>query len=842
MGVPTAGDDATFISGDFQDASTTYTVTTSGNSIQNATVSIVDLTFNLGGNLTISNALTGNNFVRVTGTGTLSANSIAGNQLTIGKGATVTTSSFSAQNAIVTGGTFDTGNFQQGSVQISQGSTVTSTTVTLSNNFGASTLDGSSWNATGLFKVNNAFSLTIKNGGTLTSGSAETDGAGGVTVDGAGASWKITNDAAIKSTTGTTGAGLDAEHGGLATVGGNLTVSNGGTVFANFYSTTGASEVDVTGKVDVSAASQVYVGQGATLTSAGVVSRSSPFDAGGASNGGILTIGGTWTNTGSFVVGESGSSASNAGNDLQLLTGGTLTTTADLIVGQGAQFSTFEVGNNASVKNVNGVLAQNTGSRTDAFVGSFGGTNSKWTNSGTLTVADAGTANLTVDAGGTVTNTAATVGNQAGSIGFVNVTDGGSWTVNGNLSSSAPLPMGARALRWTVGFGGHLTITGSTLTLGRDAGSVGALTIDNGFAKGTQFNFTGALQVGLAGTGTLQILDGFVLDQGAQSLVLGGQGTANGTLRVSDDTAKQFKSPTQTTYKSTNLTVGSLGQGTLTIANNGFVQTTGNAIVAEMTGSHGMATITDAGSLWQVDGNLIVGDSGSDTTAAIGSSRSRQRRHAQGQRRAIRASVRETGSQRTLVVDGTTSTVHGHRGDQPRDRAPWHRHSATAKRRAIYHRLDYAGLAVRWCGPNQRDGNGHQPDRQWRAHRRGHIPRCGGEHLRFWVARGPIERRPWRQSNARHRRQRRISSSRAITARPAPSIFPGSNPLLQKAERKWHHHRRPGRHWHLRYFEWRKIHRHLAGSRAGHRRRWDADRDGQRRRQMTRPSSGLLLP
>ncbi|MEI9898252.1 MAG: hypothetical protein WDN28_31445 [Chthoniobacter sp.] len=648
MGVPTAGDDA-----EFDGNALTYTVSVSGNAIQNVSVTASDVTFNLGGNLTISNALTMgvHGFIRVTGSGTLTADTINADQFTIGSGTTVTTSSFAALTLTVTGATFNSGNYQHASAQISQGSTVTSTTVLLDSAFGPSTLDASSWKVSGLFEATNAYALTIKNGGTLTSGSGLTKQSGGVVIDGAGSSWKITNDATVSSSSGANG-GLEVERGGVATIGGNLFINNGGAVFGNFSDTTGASRIDVTGKVDLGSAGSIYLGEGATLTSAGVVTRASAFDGGSAAVGATLDIAGTWTNTGGFVIGESGQNTVSSSADLRVSSGGQLTTSADLIVGQGAAFSTLLVGNDAVVKNVNGVLAQNAGSRTDASVG---GTNSQWTNSGTLTVADAGTANLEISGGGTVTDTAATVGNQAGSKGFVSVMNGGTWTVNGNLVIGAA---GMSQGTVTDGFGGHLTVTGSTLTLGRDAGSVGSLSLDNGFALGTTFTFTGDLEVGLAGKGTLEILDGFQLDQGAKSLVLGGQATANGTLRVSDDIAGSFNSPTRTTYKSTNLTVGSLGTGTLDIENNGFVQTTGNAVVGEMAGSNGMATITGTGSLWQVDGNLVVGQSGSADNRATGVVVVAD----SGELKVNGAQLvlgQETGSQGTLVVDGANSKVTG---------------------------------------------------------------------------------------------------------------------------------------------------------------------------------------
>ncbi len=545
------------------------------------------------------------------------------------------------------------GEFRGNVVQLDGGSRITSGLTTLDSNFGPSMLDGAStWTVNGPFKTINAYALTLTGGSTLTSSTGLTTHSAGVTIE-EGSAWQIADDATIQSSTGTSG-GLQVERGGVSTIGGNLFVNNGGVVFANYASTVGDSHIDVTGRVDLASAGQVFVGQGANVTSAGLVSRASAFDDGGAVVGADVTVQGTWTDTGSVVIGESGQNSSSTANSLTLNNGGKLTTPGNLTIGQGAAFNSFIAGNNSMISNLNGLLAQNAGSQTTASV--FG----TWTNSGTLTVADGGAATLAIGnssgAVGAVTSGAATVGNQAGSNGFVDIEGGGKWTVNGNLVIGAA---GMSVGRVAAGFGGHLMVSGSMITLGRDAGSIGTLSLDDAFGHGSQLDFTGDLEVGRAGKGTLEVLDGFQLDQGAKTLVLGGQATANGTLRVSDDYAQfGFPAATQTLYKSTNLTIGSLGTGTLTVENNGSVQTTGDAFLGEMAGGTGMATITGTGSKWRVDGSIVIGKNGnflpdraSHMTIADGGALT-----VNGQFLTI---GQEPGSVGTLTIDGFGSKFMG---------------------------------------------------------------------------------------------------------------------------------------------------------------------------------------
>src|SRR5690606_6688483 len=54
----------------------------------------------------------------------------------------------------------------------------------------------------------------------------------------------------------------------------------------------------------------------------------------------------------------------------------------------------------------------------------------------------------------------------------------------------------------------------------------------------------------------------------------------------------------------------SLGDGYLTISGGGLVASANNALLGELDGAFGRAIVTDAGSLWDHQGGLFVGNGG----------------------------------------------------------------------------------------------------------------------------------------------------------------------------------------------------------------------------------------
>ncbi|MBX9800380.1 MAG: autotransporter outer membrane beta-barrel domain-containing protein [Burkholderiaceae bacterium] len=170
-----------------------------------------------------------------------------------------------------------------------------------------------------------------------------------------------------------------------------------------------------------------------------------------------------------------------------------------------------------------------------------------WDVGGDLAVGDTGIGTLLIDAGGTVTNDWAYIGNTG--------TGNGTITVQG-----------------TDGMGNASTWTSSGRVLvGVSASSIGALNILNG---------------------------GVVRNSG--SAVIGYDGGSTGTVLVSG-AGSTWENPLTQSFQ-----IGTSGNGTLLINNGGTVHS-GQAIIGFGGGSNGHVTVTGLGSLWDPVDNIYVG-------------------------------------------------------------------------------------------------------------------------------------------------------------------------------------------------------------------------------------------
>ena len=241
------------------------------------------------------------------------------------------------------------------------------------------------------------------------------------------------------------------------------------------------------------------------------------------------------------------------------------------------------------------------------------GTGSSISVSQGILVGDGGYGFLAVLSGGQVTSGSSYAAGGAKSYGVTSqpgsaniVIDGvsSSWTISGNADFGET---GVAAA--TVQNNGNLNISG-TLTLGDQSTGSGTLTVQ---ADGT-------IQSGAA--------------------TLGNQAGATGFANVSNIN-------TLWTVDG-DLTVGNSGQGTLTLSNNGEVITTGDGILGSQTGSTGTATITDAGTEWQINGELKVGDKGDGTMSV---------ENGGAVSVAGNVAIADSGGTSTLTLDGNVSRL-----------------------------------------------------------------------------------------------------------------------------------------------------------------------------------------
>ena len=186
------------------------------------------------------------------------------------------------------------------------------------------------------------------------------------------------------------------------------------------------------------------------------------------------------------------------------------------------------------------------------------------------------------------------LGNVAGSTGFLTITTSGS--------------LGTAALRPDLytGYNGAGTLTvndngrvdGRQFNVGLQTGSTGTAAITGPNAAA---DFTDVTLIGGTGTGTVNVTSGGTLTS-ALSATLGGSLGGDGTATVSG-------SGSSWTMASTS-TVGSAGDGTLTISSGGLVSTTGAVTLGNLATGFGTATVTGAGSRWNLSGFQTVGGAG----------------------------------------------------------------------------------------------------------------------------------------------------------------------------------------------------------------------------------------
>ena len=238
------------------------------------------------------------------------------------------------------------------------------------------------------------------------------------------------------------------------------------------------------------------------------------------------------------------------------------------------------------------------------------------TSAGTLNVSGSGSS-LALDS-----TTNFSIGNSAG-LGqhVVNVTDGGSLGIN--LNTSAELQIGTSGIlninNATVVHnqaGGALTIDGdlniagggslasavSEVSIAQSSGSQSQVSVSG---AGTVWNNTGTMRVGLGGNGSLDILDGGVVNNDGDATVSSILGSGSGLVTVNG--------PGSQWNVSQEIGVGGTdesGNDSLQIENGGLV-TSQSGRIGNFDDGVGNVTVNGSGSRWENSSFLHVGDLGS---------------------------------------------------------------------------------------------------------------------------------------------------------------------------------------------------------------------------------------
>ncbi|HLG45783.1 MAG TPA: autotransporter domain-containing protein [Reyranella sp.] len=406
-----------------------------------------------------------------------------------------------------------------------------------------------------------------------------TGAVGTATVSGGGATW--TNSSAL--IIGDSGTGLVMISGG-----GQLLTGSAGGFIGNWPASSGTMTVtdagsawNISGQLVVGGFLGPALGT-LTVQNGGAVSNtdgSVGYATGSIGTASVSGAGATWTNSGDLYIGRNG--------------------TGSLGIGGGGTVSNV-------IGHVGGCAGCSAGAVGTVTVSGVGTT---WTNSLALAIGDSGTGQVTISGGGQVLTGSAGgfIGNQPGSSGTMTVTDAGSaWNIGGQLVVGGYLGSALGTL--TVQNGG--TVTNTESNIGYAPGAAGTVTVNG---AGTTWTNSGDLYVGRNGTGTLSIGGG-----GAVSNVVGRVGGCDacinggiGTVTVSGVGSTWANSSALTIGDSGTgqVTISSGGQ-VLTGLAGGFL---GNGA-----GSAGTMTVAGSGSAWTNIGNVDVGRAGSGTLTVGG--------------------------------------------------------------------------------------------------------------------------------------------------------------------------------------------------------------------------------
>ncbi len=462
-------------------------------------------------------------------------------------------------------GTVSTNGYSNGILGDSAGSigqvTVTGSGSTLSN--GGDFYVGYSGNGT----------LQITNGGSVSNGDNEYGGVvgagsgsdGTVAVTGGGSAWTNSGDLTI----GYSGTGTLSITGGGSVSNG---LSNYGAVIG--YNAGASGQVIVTGRGSMwTGSGGLYVGydggkgtlqiaSGGTVTDeAGSVGGYNTLYGGDPDSSGSVTVtgsGSTWTNTGDLVVGASGTGS------LLISGGGTVTSGESVygglignnagssgsvtVTGSGSSWTessslTIGYSGNGSLLIENGGAVSDQGGSLGFLAGSSGtvtvsGSGSLWTEGGGY-IGDSGSGTLIITGGGHVVATYdSALGSSPGGSGVAMVSGAGStWTTEGNLSVGG---------YYSSGGAGYMSISGGGAVndyyayLGQESGCTGIVTVSG---TGSSWTSSEGLYVGGnedegGGTGFLNVTNGgkvgapFTVVWGPGTVGLGENATFNGPLDV----------------------------------------------------------------------------------------------------------------------------------------------------------------------------------------------------------------------------------------------------------------------------------------------------------------------
>lgn len=313
-----------------------------------------------------------------------------------------------------------------------------------------------------------------------------------------------------------------------------------------------------------------------------------------------------------------------APGELDLFSNVTLTASNSVNVGL-TDPGKLQVLDQAIVNDAYGVVGNQSCGLSCFSLAAVAGQGSQWNNSNELSVGSSGAGSLSIQAGGQVTDTVGTIGGNSGSDGSVIVIDAGSAWIN---KTSLTVGNGSLTVEDGGGSGSGLPGTVGTLTIN----GTGRMTVEE---PGASWNTTGAIVGGGTGIGaSLLVADTATFtDSGAMTVGSSSDGTLTiekaGRLTDSSATLAGPGSAFPASGKVIvdgagsqwnnlgTVTVGQMGQGTLTVKKGGSGNSTTLTIGGVDIGSS--MTLTDPGSSWNASSVLVGGGTGTTSLTVTNS-------------------------------------------------------------------------------------------------------------------------------------------------------------------------------------------------------------------------------
>jgi T5SS/PEP-CTERM-associated repeat protein len=290
------------------------------------------------------------------------------------------------------------------------------------------------------------------------------------------------------------------------------------------------------------------------------------------------------------------------------------------------------------VTNQSGFVGYTTNSSNNSVL--VTGTNSAWTNTGSMSVGESGSGNrLVISNGASVVNTSGNIGNAVtSSSNSVLVTGTNSaWTNTGELrvgfvgSSNSLVISNGGSVTNQSGFVGYTTNSSNNSVLVTGAGST--------------WTNSGDLYVGYRGSG-----NSLVISNGGRVANLG-EGTIGDLGTNSSNNSVLVTGAGSTWASSDSLFVGYQGSSnSLVVSNGGRVTSSGSygSIGDRRTSDNNSVLVTGSGSIWTMDVDFYLGDDGSSNSLVISDGGALEN--------AVGYIGYDEGSNNSVLVTGTSST------------------------------------------------------------------------------------------------------------------------------------------------------------------------------------------